>query len=191
MGTLLFGRKVPTIAWFGAIGGALPDVPMFAITGYLRATGHQFEQIFGVLYWEHWWQIANAIGHNFILWGTVCALSYAACQSGNVAIRFRGTCALAFSNSALLHSLIDLVSHRTDGHMHFWPLTQWRFVSPVSYWDSAHYGIQFSLLEAAIGMIIAILLFRTFKQWAVRTLLALAAVLYGAMPAFFILNMNH
>lgn len=191
MGALLFGRKMPNLAWAGALGGLVPDLPMFAIIGYLRASGRQFEEIFGKLYWEHWWQVANAVGHNFILWSAVCVSGYLASRSKSASRQKQGALAFAFSGAALLHSSVDFLCHRNDGHMHFWPLTEWRFVSPISYWDSAHYGNQFALFETTLGVLSAILLFRTFRHSAVRTALAISAILYVVVPAFFILNMNH
>jgi hypothetical protein len=190
MGALLFGRKIPKLAWAGVAGGLIPDVPMIAIVGYLRATGHEFQEIFGKLYWEHWWQVANAIGHNFLLWFIVCTLGFWMTKSQVPTQVERGKLAFALSASAIVHSFVDLLCHRNDGHMHFWPLTEWRFVSPISYWDNAHYGTQFGLFEATLGLAMALILYRTFKHWAVRTALAIAAILYAAIPAFFIYNLG-
>jgi len=69
-----------------------------------------------------------------------------------------GACLL----SMLLHTLTDLPVHHDDGHRHFFPLSDWRFDSPVSYWDPAHYGHLFKWFElfvVAIGTI-----------WLVKTL---------------------
>ncbi len=189
MGALLFGRTVPKLAWAGAAGGILPDLPMFMIVGFLRFTGHEFGEIFGKLYWEHWWQVANAIGHNFILWSGLCIAGAIAAKSISLNTAQRGAYLFAFSGSALIHSAVDFLCHRNDGHMHFWPLSQWRFVSPVSYWDSAHYGTQFSLFEATLGLVMAALLLRTYRHRLVRAALMIAAALYAAVPAFFIYNL--
>jgi hypothetical protein len=189
MGALLFGRTVPKLAWAGAAGGVMPDLPMFAIVGFLRLAGHEFEEIFGKLYWEHWWQVANAIGHNFILWSVLSIVGAILAKSVTRVTSERGALLFGLSGSALIHSAIDFLCHRNDGHMHFWPFSQWRFVSPVSYWDSAHFGTQFSLFEAGLGLIMAVLLFRTFRNKIVRAALVLTAGLYAAVPAFFIFNM--
>jgi hypothetical protein len=190
MGALLFGRKIPKLAWIAALGGVIPDVPMFAIVGFLRATGHGFEEIFGKLYWSDWWQIANAIGHNFWIWGLIGVLGWQMTKSANALAAVRGQYTFALGGSALVHSIIDFLVHRNDAHMHFWPLTQWRFVSPVSYWDSAHYGTQFSLFEAGLGLLMAIFLFRQFENGLVRAALVILLVLYAAVPAFYIYNLG-
>ncbi len=98
----------------------------------------------------------------------------------------RAALCFAFAGSALLHSVIDFLVHREDAHMQFWPLTEWRFVSPVSYWDPAHYGNWFSLFEAALGLVMAVMLFRRYRNVLARIALAIAILLYASAPAFFL-----
>ena len=47
--------------------------------------------------------------------------------------------ALLFFSSMLLHVLGDIFLHHDDAHGHFFPLSNWRFMSPVSYWDPNHH----------------------------------------------------
>ena len=61
--------------------------------------------------------------------------------------------------SMLLHTLGDLPVHHDDGHRHFFPFSDWRFVSPVSYWDSNHHGDWFSVFEVSLVMILASILY--------------------------------
>ena len=142
--------------------------------------GYPLSEIFGKIYWEHWWQVSNAIGHSFILWGAVLAVSLLSRPRNWAGF------GVALSGSALLHSMIDFLCHRDDAHMHFWPLTEWRFRSPISYWDSAFYGTQFSLFEAALGLVFVIVLWRRYSQKWIKALVALSAIAYAAVPAFFI-----
>ncbi len=190
MGAVLFGGKVPRSAIAAALGGFVPDLPMLAIVAYLRMSGHDFGEIFGTLYWSPWWQIANAMGHNFLLWSAVILLSLYVQQRGGDRAGL-ASLALPFAAAALVHSGADFLLHREDAHMHFWPLSEWRFVSPVSYWDRNHYGLQFSLFEAVLGIIMAALLFAQWKRWPVRIALALCMALYAAVPVFFIFGMPH
>ncbi|MEQ8296878.1 MAG: hypothetical protein RIB55_10385 [Nitratireductor sp.] len=208
MGAAFFGRPLPRLAWAGAAGGILPDLPMYSFVAVLGLLGYSVSDIFDRLYWEPWWQIANAIGHNFLLWGTltiVAALAVARSRtapplmsspvSDNAAAGspdgVKGGWAalvLAFSASALLHSLIDFLTHRADAHMHFWPLSDWRFRSPVSYWDPDHYGSWFGLFEAALGVALIVVLFRRYRALPLRAGLLVALALYVAVPAFFYLT---
>jgi membrane-bound metal-dependent hydrolase YbcI (DUF457 family) len=212
MGAALFGRPMPRLAWAAVAGGIAPDVPMYLIVAGLRMVGYPMREIFERLYWENWWQIANAIGHSFVLWGGLVAVSLAllprpwsdrfAAQSSSAsgrhdpappAGRLTRSAPLLFavSASALLHSAIDFLVHRDDAHMQFWPLTEWRFRSPLSYWDPAHGGTWFGLFEAALGILLIVVLFRRYRSRRLRALLALALVLYAAVPAYFIFGMAH
>lgn len=193
MGALIFGKPLPRLAWAGAAGGIVPDLPMYAIIGGLRLQGHSLETIFRDLYWEDWWQIANGLGHSFWLWGLIalgCALALRSAEGAGPYDR-GGPIALCFAlaASALIHSAIDFLCHRSDAHMHLWPFTEWRFLSPVSYWDPAHYGREFSLFEALLGITMAGLLMRRYRNIGLRLALAIAVMLYVAVPAFFILNL--
>ncbi len=199
MGAALFGRPVPRMAWAAAAGGLAPDLPMYFIIAALRMNGHSLREIFREIYWEHWWQIANGLGHSFWLWGGLVVISgliaYRQRQSGTSgaatpAPRIKAQLVFAFSASALLHSFIDLLSHRDDAHMHLWPFTEWRFRSPVSYWDSRYYGDWFGLFEATIGIVLVAILFRRYRSWLLRVALLVALGLYVAVPAFFIFNLG-
>jgi membrane-bound metal-dependent hydrolase YbcI (DUF457 family) len=189
MGALLFGKPLPRLAIAGALGGLVPDVPMFAIVAGLRLGGHRFEDIFGQLYWERWWQVCNAISHSFLLWGALAAVSgFLIFNKGHLRAP-KAALLFSFSGAALVHSCADFLVHREDAHMQFWPLSDWKFVSPVSYYDRAHYGGWFSLFEAALGIVMAALLFTRYRSILARCALALCMALYAAVPAFFIWNL--
>lgn len=38
------------------------------------------------------------------------------------------------------HSLLDIPVHNDDAHRHFFPLTDYKFISPLSYWDVNHHA---------------------------------------------------
>ena len=199
MGAALFGKPMPKLAWAAAAGGIVPDAPMFAIIAVLRMSGYSLNQIFREIYWEHWWQIANGLGHSFWIWGGLAIISgLLAHRQRNpdrhdVMLAGRAGAAplvFAFSASALLHSFIDFLCHRDDAHMHLWPFTEWRFRSPVSYWDSNHYGDWFGLFEALVGVVLVVVLFRRYTSWLLRAALLVALALYVAVPAFFIFNLG-
>jgi membrane-bound metal-dependent hydrolase YbcI (DUF457 family) len=190
MGAVLMGRGVSAKAWAGALGGLIPDVPMIAIVIALKTSGVPNQVIFGALYWQNWWQTTNAIGHNFWLWSGLVILGLLMRDrlSASAAAFDRWTLVALFSGSALLHSIIDFLCHREDAHMSLWPLTRWKFMSPVSYYDPAHYGLWFALFEASLCILLAVILFRQFKPRVLRVVLALAITLYVAVPAYFILS---
>jgi hypothetical protein len=39
-----------------------------------------------------------------------------------------------------LHMVLDFLLYHDDAHRHFLPLTEWRYESPVSYWNPRYYG---------------------------------------------------
>jgi uncharacterized membrane protein YesL len=181
MGAVLFGKKIPARAWAGFLGGVTPDVPMLLIVFTLMVTGVPANRIFEELYWQDWWQICNAIGHSFLLWSALLVLGLVLRSKSD-----RWTLLAIYSASALLHAVVDFLVHREDAHMSFWPLMRYKFISPVSYYDSAHYGGPFSLFEAALGVLMVVILIRRFQHRWVRIGLAVLLVPYIAVPAFFI-----
>ncbi len=189
MGAALFGGKVSLKAWIGALGGVLPDAPMLLIVLVLKIAAVPDPVIFGYLYWQDGWQIVNAIAHNFWLWGGLLGLALImrerlAATAGAID---RWSLVMVFSASALLHTTIDFLCHREDAHMSLWPLTRWKFMSPVSYDDPAHFGQFFSIFEAALALALAGLLISRFSNRYLRGVLIVAMLLYGAVPAYFIL----
>ena len=190
MGAALFGRAIPRRARIAALGGLLPDLPMLLMVLVLKLIGIPAPIIFGVLYWQEWWQVTNAIAHNVWLWGglLVAALIWHERRNTTAQGMDRASLLAAFSASGLLHLAIDFLCHREDAHMSFWPVSRWKFISPVSYYDPAHYGQYVSLFEAAMGLTLAALVFSRFRNRWTRIALALAMLLYVAVPAYFMLN---
>jgi membrane-bound metal-dependent hydrolase YbcI (DUF457 family) len=160
----------------------LPDVPMISIVVALKTSGYSGQQIFDEMYWQNWWQITNAIGHSFFLWGGLLLLSLLLRKSPDDYWTLAG----AFAAAGFLHCCIDFCVHREDAHMHFWPLSRYKFMSPVSYYDPAHYGHFFGLFEAALGLVMSIVLMRQFSNIIVRVILVIVGLLYVAVPAMFI-----
>ncbi len=53
---------------------------------------------------------------------------------------FRLQWPLVMLSGMALHVLFDLPLHNDDAHRHFFPFSDWRFISPISYWDPNHHG---------------------------------------------------
>jgi membrane-bound metal-dependent hydrolase YbcI (DUF457 family) len=72
-----------------------------------------------------------------------------------------------FVLGAGLHALIDILTHHNDGPLLFFPFDwHYRFPSPISYWDPAHYGAIFMPLELALdGWFVIYLLAPCWRQW--------------------------
>jgi len=78
--------------------------------------------------------------------------------------------------AALLHIALDFPLHHDDGRAHFWPLSDWVYASPVSYWDSAHHAGWVAPFAAMAALASAVIVFRRHASWSLRVaVLALVA----------------
>jgi hypothetical protein len=151
------------------IGAVLPDVPMFVMYFWAKRIRRQSErQIWTETYWKPFWQ---AINHSFH------SIPMAAIAA--VAAHFAGwqLVELLFL-SAVLHSLGDLPIHNHDAHRHFLPFSQFRFISPFSYWDPHHHARIVSLIEKLLVLGASFYIFSRVDSWLVRSLLIAVNVSY-------------
>lgn len=77
-------------------------------------------------------------------------------------------CLLVFAVAALLHILLDAPVHGHDAYRHFWPLSDWRFYSPISYWEADLHARWVSLIEAGLMGVGTIVLWRRLDALWVR-----------------------
>jgi len=70
------------------------------------------------------------------------------------------------------NSMFDFLLHHDDGRAHFWPVTNWIFQSPVSYWDGRHYGNIVGPIEILASLVCCVVLWRRFKGIGMRLLIA-------------------
>jgi hypothetical protein len=134
IGTAAFGRPArrgTTLAAF--LGSLAPDLSLYLMAAVsIWILGVPAETVFREYYYSDTWQAVFAVDNSFILWGAGLIL----------ALRVGRAPAIAFTAAGLLHLALDFPLHTHDARMHFWPLTDWVFESPVSYWDRrAHAGI--------------------------------------------------
>ena len=80
--------------------------------------------------------------------------------------------------SMLLHHLADLPLHHDDAHRHFWPLSDYRFISPVSYWDPDHFGNYGALLETGLLLLASVVIWRRAKSIWAKSILVLISMAY-------------
>lgn len=186
----VLGRRAPSSRVSGReqaaiLTGALaPDLSIFALAGFGLATGMSGERMWDEAYWSEPWQTLSAISNSVPLWGVGLALALFAVPS-----RYRRVAAL-FCGAALLHLAFDLPVHAEDAHRHFWPLTDWRFASPLSYWDPDHHGRWVGAAEALSGLALVAVLWRRHSRVWVRVVLSLAALSYVAVPVFWVFSLS-
>jgi hypothetical protein len=125
----------------------------------------------------------------FTLFGTASAMGYTSQDVfGDFYFREKwwGWPMVFFAAAMTVHAVTDLPVHVDDGHRHFWPFSSFVFNSPLSYWDNSHHGGIVSVVEAVLGIICAIVLWRRFSVTWIRVLCGLAITAYIAIPAYWI-----
>ncbi|MBA3911213.1 MAG: cobalamin biosynthesis protein CobQ [Rhodobacter sp.] len=170
IGAAVFARPiVPATLVAALLGGLAPDLPMFALvlwsTGLAGVPEHD---VFSRLYFLDSWQAVFAVDHSFFVWGLLLALGH-----------WRGHLVLtAFAGSGFLHAAIDFLTHRDDARRQLWPVSDWVFRSPVSYWDPNYYGTIISVVELGLVLLAAAFLCRLHRKlWQRALIVLLAAIL--------------
>lgn len=166
------------------IGGFLPDLAISIFFVWGVATGVPQSVMWRDLYFQEPMLTFTAIANSAPLYLaiTILALAWVKAKGGD---QIKPLPAMAVVGlAALSHIAGDLPVHVDDAHPHFWPLSDWRFVSPVSYWDSNHFGREFTTFETLLGLALSYVVFRRFKALWVRALVATCVIAYVAVPIF-------
>ena len=144
-------RQVNRSVVFGAL---VPDLSLYLLVAAAAAQGNSLRTIFDQFYFSESWQTVFAIDNSAPL--------YAALLLAGLVLRW--PVLWAFAAGALLHVALDLPLHHDDGRPHFWPITDWVYASPVSYWDTDHYAWIVAPLEIALMAALSVLLWRRFRR---------------------------
>lgn len=172
LGTALFGRrsdKARTAA--AAFGSLVPDIGSFAIVLKGRLVdGHSSIEIYRDLYDSAAWQAFLAPWHSLFIWVALLA----------VGVTGGWPLAVIFGGAALFAAATDLPLHSERTHSHFWPFTDWRFESPVSYWHPEHFGLIVQPVELALGIVLTVLLYRRHQSRVAVVLLGTGWIVYAA-----------
>jgi hypothetical protein len=169
IGAAAFGKENQKGTTIAALLGALtPDLSLYVMVSVsIWVLNIPPEIVFDQYYFSDGWQQVFAIDNSFVLWGLVCA----------VAIWRRSAIFIAFTAAALLHLLLDFPFHTEDARMHFWPVTNWVFESPVSYWDRRAYASIVGPFEVTLSCGAAFLIWRRNEP---RLIMVTAAFLLAA-----------
>lgn len=167
-GMTAFGKADRAALTGAALAGSLiPDLSLYLLVGvHLLILGTAPEVIFGQLYFSDAWQSIFRIDNSMILWG--CALA--------IGVVWRKPVMIALSGAGMMHLVLDFGFHHDDGRAHFWPITDWIFMSPVSYWDPAHHGGIVGVIELVVALGCCVLLWRRYVGRWMRGLVAALAV---------------
>ena len=138
------------------IGSLLPDVAIFWFYFWAKFIAKIPEsKIWSEVYFTDFWQDIFAIPNSIVL----CLIGAIICHY------YQLTWLKIMFVSMIIHCLFDLPVHHDDAHRHFVPLTNYRFISPFSYWDVRHYGKWVALVELLLVNISSFYLFNQFNSW--------------------------
>ncbi len=164
--TAFGGKTDRRVLGAAVLGGFLPDLSLYALAGWeLLVKDTSPQVVFDVLYFSDLWQQIFAIDNSFVLWGIALAVAW---WAGAVP-------AMALCAGALLHIAFDLPLHGEDARMHFWPITDWKYFSPFSYWDRSAGALWIGALETGATLIMTVLLWRWWPSWAWRAFFGVLA----------------
>ncbi len=163
------------------IGAVLPDIPIYLYYLYQKFVLKMPEIfIWGIGYYLPEWQTLFNTFHSFII---IFLLYFLADELKKEWFKtlFAGM---------ILHSMFDFPVHSEDAHAHFFPVSGWKFESPVSYWNPEHYGIIGAGAEIVLVLAASIFALKTYAQKWVRYLLYGINILYLLGTAFLALYLN-
>lgn len=175
IGAAVFARPAVPAALLAAFAGGLaPDLPMlFLVLWSTRVAGFSEQQVFGQLYFTDAWQSIFSVDHGFLFWGA----------SYWVALWRTGPVLRAFAGAGLLHAAADFLTHNDDARRQFWPISDWMFRSPISYWDARYYGEVFAVFELGlVAVLTGLLLWRMRRSWERALILANSGIMF--VPVF-------
>lgn len=168
---LVMGRQQGLSLQLAILAGAiLPDAPIFLfyfVEKVLRRTPERI--IWSQAYFQDNWQNFIDLFNSLPL--MVLGLGISIWAKSNVAI--------ALFLSMMLHIAGDLPLHHNDAHRHFFPMSDWRFISPVSYWDPRHFGNIVAPLEIGAVVLSCVVLFLSYESLAGRAIVGLIGVAYA------------
>jgi hypothetical protein len=162
IGDRLQKREIAVHSRSALLGSLAPDASLYVLTfGYwgYRALfdpiqpgegpfGPRYDALF---FGDPFWIISHNLFHAPLVIIFLAVLGYQAMRRQ----RSWGGPLFWFALACGLHSFIDILTHHNDGPLLLFPFNwSYRWVSPVSYWDPAHYGTIFAPLELLFNLAI-------------------------------------
>ncbi|MEM7241172.1 MAG: cobalamin biosynthesis protein CobQ [Pseudomonadota bacterium] len=175
MACLYVRRDTPKLLGVALLGGLAPDLSLYLMVFWARLiNGFSFQTIFDEKYFSDEWQSVFSVDNSFLVWGVILLLGFLLARNWLKIL----------AAGALTHLVFDILLHHDDGRAHFWPVSDWVFESPVSYWDPRHYGHIVGPIEIALVAVMVFILWRRFAPnlWVyVIAALGLLQIIPGIM----------
>ena len=154
------------------LGSVLPDLPFAILTViyslYFTISGSNLTDVslmeylhFDLFFSDSIWIISHNIFHSLVVGLLMLAIAYSKRDTE------WGKWLLWLTLAILLHTIIDIFTHHSDGPLFLFPLNWvYRFESPISYWESEYFGSQFRIFEYLLNAFLAVVLF--LRYWRQR-----------------------
>ena len=156
-----YGKKFKIIRSAFLWGSVVPDIPLFLLSiGYLIylrfftaqsvsiGMSYAFEHLF---FNDPLWIISHNFLHSPTLLVIFAILLWRSQDQSNI----RRKQWLSFVFGAIIHTVVDILTHHDDGPLLFFPFDwQTRFYSPISYWDTRYYASQVFWVEVGINILL-------------------------------------
>lgn len=195
VGLALFAhRSRPKLTAAALLGSVVPDLDVWLMFIIERAHGTPGCEIFHFRYLERPWTDLQAILNSIPLGLTLLLFALAIRGRDKIGTKEvpapgrpdvdnarNGSVILAFAVAALLHLVSDLALHHEDARRQLWPLSNYVFRSPVSYWDPDHFGTVFMPFEIGLGILLSLLLINRLPKPLLGFLILTASIGYAAM----------
>ena len=140
----------------GAVGAAFPDLPAFAGTAYymFRDGTVWSETSLDAIYFSGPFGATGSALHSAV--PSVAALVlYRLLKLG---ARDWHRIVLWFLLGWLGHTVADFLTHADDVRPLFWPISDWTWSSPVSYYNPMYFGREFFVVNHALMLLAIVLL---------------------------------
>jgi membrane-bound metal-dependent hydrolase YbcI (DUF457 family) len=142
------------------IGSVLPDIPFTLLTIiyeiYYRLAGISVPTptIMEYLHFELFfsdpiWIVGHNFFHSLVINGVLLIVGYWIYRKNGRTFLFW------LAAMMLLHTVIDIFTHSSDGPLFLFPLNwTYRFASPISYWETANGAVYFAIFEYTLDALL-------------------------------------
>ncbi len=160
------------------IGSIIPDAFIYVAWIWLTfIKGESQSRIWDEIYFEEPMQLLASFFNSIPIYTALALIGYVMWRAKDRA-GMGAYLLMFFALAALLHIAFDFPVHNHDAYAHFWPIHDWRFISPFSYYEQDHHSGIVSLVELLLVLGSITILWRRFPKRWIRGLLLFFAALY-------------
>lgn len=151
------------------LGALMPDLPVLTFYFVCRyILGMSDDKIWQDVYYRDRWFNLFACFHSIPLTGALLVLGLGLGSHGTA----------LFGASMLLHNLADLPVHAKDAHRHFFPFSNYRFKSPLSYWNPRYWGRVVAAGELLLLVGCSVYMYPALVTWWTKAAVVTANLAY-------------